>query len=47
MRKIEIEMNNAVRNKIAWSKANTATMVLPEPTSPWSSLSIGCGEEMS
>ena len=25
MRQIEIEMNNAVRNKIAWSKANTCT----------------------
>jgi len=25
MRKIEIEMNNAVRNKIAWSKSNTCT----------------------
>ena len=25
MRKIEIEMNNAVRNKIAWSKSNTVT----------------------
>ena len=25
MRKIETEMNNAVRNKIAWSKANTCT----------------------
>ena len=25
MRKIEIEMNNAVRNKIAWSKNNTLT----------------------
>ena len=25
MRKIEIEMNNAVRNKIAWSKNNTCT----------------------
>ena len=25
MRKIEIEMNNAVRNKIAWSKGNTVT----------------------
>ena len=25
MRKIEREMNNAVRNKIAWSKANTCT----------------------
>ena len=25
MRKIEKEMNNAVRNKIAWSKSNTLT----------------------
>ena len=25
MRKIETEMNNAVRNKIAWSKNNTLT----------------------
>ena len=25
MRQIEIEMNNAVRNKIAWSKNNTCT----------------------
>ena len=25
MRKIEREMNNAVRNKIAWSKSNTCT----------------------
>ena len=25
MRQIEKEMNNAVRNKIAWSKANTCT----------------------
>ena len=25
MRKIETEMNNAVRNKIAWSKGNTVT----------------------
>ena len=25
MRKIEREMNNAVKNKIAWSKANTCT----------------------
>ena len=25
MRKIETEMNNAVRNKIAWSKSNTCT----------------------
>jgi len=25
MRKIEIEMNNAVRNKIAWSKGNSCT----------------------
>ena len=25
MRKIETEMNNAVRNKIAWSKSNTVT----------------------
>ena len=25
MRKIETEMNNAVKNKIAWSKANTCT----------------------
>ena len=25
MRKIEIEMNNAIRNKIAWSKSNTVT----------------------
>ena len=25
MRKIETEMNNAVKNKIAWSKANTST----------------------
>ena len=25
MRKIEIEMNNDVRNKIAWSKSNTVT----------------------
>ena len=25
MRKIEREMNNAVRNKIAWSKSNTLT----------------------
>ena len=25
MRKIEIEMNNAVKNKIAWSKSNTVT----------------------
>ena len=25
MRQIEIEMNNAVRNKIAWSKGNTVT----------------------
>ena len=25
MRKIEREMNNAVRNKIAWSKGNTVT----------------------
>ena len=25
MRKIETEMNNAVRNKIAWSKNNTCT----------------------
>tara|TARA_Y100000768_G_scaffold383064_1_gene364565 strand:+ start:889 stop:1212 length:324 start_codon:yes stop_codon:yes gene_type:complete len=25
MRQIEIEMNNAVRNKIAWSKSNTLT----------------------
>ena len=25
MRQIEIEMNNAVRNKIAWSKSNTCT----------------------
>ena len=25
MRKIEKEMNNAVKNKIAWSKANTCT----------------------
>ena len=25
MRKIETEMNNAVRNKIAWSKSNTLT----------------------
>ena len=25
MRKIEKEMNNAVRNKIAWSKSNTCT----------------------
>ena len=25
MRQIEIEMNNAVRNKIAWSKSNTVT----------------------
>ena len=25
MRKIEREMNNAVRNKIAWSKSNTVT----------------------
>ena len=25
MRKIESEMNNAVRNKIAWSKSNTCT----------------------
>ena len=27
MRKIEIEMNNAVRNKIAWSKGNSCTTV--------------------
>ena len=25
MRKIEIEMNNAVKNKIAWSKGNSCT----------------------
>ena len=25
MRKIETEMNNAIRNKIAWSKSNTVT----------------------
>ena len=25
MRKIEKEMNNAVKNKIAWSKSNTCT----------------------
>ena len=25
MRKIETEMNNAVKNKIAWSKSNTVT----------------------
>ena len=26
MRKIEIEMNNAIRNKIAWSKSNTVQL---------------------
>ncbi len=32
---------------IATSAAISATIVLPEPTSPWSSRFIGCGRFMS